>query len=88
MKGRKLYCAALAAIGACILAGAPLRASAQGRWESVTSRDENNDICIDFEEVQVLLPASWSGKCQMGVGEDGVSFYQTKSRELWTQKYG
>lgn len=86
MKKRRFLYGVLAA--ACLLVGASLTASAEGRWESSTSRDENNNIRIDFEEVQVTLPASWSGKCQMGVGEDSVSFYQTKSRELYTEQLG
>lgn len=89
MRGRRLFYGVLAAVSACILAGASLTASAgESRWDSSTSRDENNNIRIDFEEIQVTLPASWSGKCQMGTGTDSVSFYQTKSRELYTRELG
>ena len=88
MRKKKVFKGILTAMAACMAMSFPLAASASERWESTTSRDEDNNICIDFEEVQVHLPASWSGKCQMGTSEDGVSFYQTKSRELWTKELG
>lgn len=59
--------------------------AASDRWESTTARNTDNDIQINFKEVQVTLPQSWSGKCQMGVSENSVTFYQTKSRKLWSQ---
>lgn len=88
--GRKsLLRGTLAAISVCILTGFSMTAAADGSiWDSTTSRDEANNICIDFQEVQVLLPDSWSGKCQMSIYNDSVSFYQIKSRELWTQELG
>ncbi|MCD7832884.1 MAG: YARHG domain-containing protein [Lachnospiraceae bacterium] len=58
------------------------------RWESATSRDENNNICIDFEEVQVVLPSSWGGKVQMNISTDYVSFYHISSRNAWTEELG
>ena len=75
---------------ACLgmLAGFSVTAAAAGRFEGTTSRDENNNICIDFEDIQVILPSDWSGKCQMGTSADTVSFYQTKSRRLWTEELG
>ncbi|MDO4324150.1 MAG: hypothetical protein Q4C61_16675, partial [Lachnospiraceae bacterium] len=89
MRGRKLFYGVLAAVATCLLAGASLTAFAgESRWDSTTTRDANNNICINFEEVQVTLPESWSGKCQMGAGTDAVSFYQTKSRDLYTQELG
>ena len=89
MRERKLFYGVLTAIAACMIAGTSLTAFAdESRWENTITRDENNNICIDFEEVQVTLPASWSGKCQMSPGTDSVSFYQTKSRELYTQELG
>ena len=66
-------------------AGLPAAAAENNIWSSTTSRDSDGNICIDFEEVQVLLPESWSGKCQMSTSEDSVSFYQIKSRNLWIQ---
>lgn len=58
------------------------------RWENTTSRDENNNICIDFEEIEVLLPSSWSGKVQMNISDDSVSFYHIDSRDKLTEQYG
>lgn len=79
----------LAALGIAALSSLALTAQAANeRWTSTTSRDENGNICIDFEEVQVLLPADWSGKCQMTTSDKSVSFYQTKSRQLWTEELG
>lgn len=79
----------LAAAGLAILAALPLTAAADGgRFDCTTSRDENNNICVSFSEVQVLLPSSWAGKCQVRTSDDYVSFYQTKSRELWTEELG
>jgi len=58
------------------------------RWESTTSRDENNNICIEFEEVQVVLPSDWAGKVQMNISSDYVSFYHIGSRNAWTEELG
>lgn len=89
MRKSKLLCGALAAVSVSMLAGFSMTAAAQGDiWKSTTSRDDAGHICIDFQEVQVLLPESWSGKCQMNTSGDWVSFYQIKSRELWTQELG
>ncbi|MCD7818582.1 MAG: YARHG domain-containing protein [Lachnospiraceae bacterium] len=63
-------------------------AAASERWDATTSRDENNNICIDFEEVQVTLPSSWSGKVQMNISSDSVSFYHINSRDKLTEQYG
>lgn len=62
--------------------------AAPERWTSETSRDADNNICIQFRDVQVLLPESWSGICQMGTSESSAAFYQTKSRQLWTDELG
>lgn len=88
--GRKnLLRGALAAISVCMLTVFSMTAAADGDiWDGTTSRDDAGNICIDFPEVQVLLPDSWSGKCQMSIYNDSVSFYQIKSRELWTQELG
>lgn len=81
--------AATAAMTISMLMGLTLSASAANeRWTSTTSRDANGNICISFEEVQVLLPADWAGNCQMGATENSVSFYQSKSRKLYTEELG
>lgn len=58
------------------------------RWESTTYRNEDNNIHIDFEELRVVLPSDWAGKCQMGVSEDSVAFYHTTSRQQCTEEFG
>lgn len=63
-------------------------AAANERWEATTSRDDDNNICIDFEEVQVVLPSDWGGKVQMNISTDSVSFYHISSREKWTEELG
>lgn len=89
MTGKFLRGAVLAGLSFCMLAGFPVNASADSDiWANTTSRDDEGNICIDFEEVQVLLPASWSGKCQMNINGSSVSFYQIKSRQLWTEELG
>jgi hypothetical protein len=88
MKRKSLFHTLLITIAVGILSTSSLTVLADGIWESTTSRSEEGNICIDFEEVQVLLPSSWSGKCQMNTSGDTVSFFQIKSRELWTQELG
>ena len=80
---RTILTMAAAAILSAFTLGAQ---AASDRWQSTTARNTDNDIQIDFKEVQVTLPQSWSGKCQMGVSENSVTFYQTKSRKLWEQE--
>lgn len=57
--------------------------SAAGRFSSTTSRDANNDICINFDEVEVTLPADWAGKCRMVSSSDHVSFYHLASNNSY-----
>lgn len=79
----------LAAVTFGILSVFTLTAQAASeRWTSTTSRDADNNICVSFRDVQVLLPESWSGICQMGTSENSAAFYQTKSRQLWTDELG
>lgn len=61
---------------------------ADGMWDCTTSRNEDGDIVLTFEELEVLLPASWSGKCRMVTSDESVSFYDIKSRDLWTKELG
>lgn len=79
----------LTAATVCLLSGMTMTAFAQQeRFSSTIARDIDGDICVDFTEVQVILPGSWAGICQMGKSADSVSFYQTKSRELYTKDLG
>ncbi|MCD7736344.1 MAG: YARHG domain-containing protein [Lachnospiraceae bacterium] len=58
------------------------------RWESTTTRDGDNNICISFSDVQVVLPSSWGGNVQMNISDDSVSFYHIDSREKLTEELG
>lgn len=90
MRKRNRFLTILAVLGACILSSAALTASADGttRWQSSISQNADGNICIDFEEVRVLLPADWSGKCRFITSDNEVSFYHIRSRDLWTQELG
>ncbi len=76
------------ALATAFLAGTAATAARESTWEAETSRDADNNIVVSFEEVEVTLPESWSGKCVMTKGGDGVGFYQIKSRDLWTEELG
>lgn len=77
-----------AALAAALLSGTAAMAAGGDIWKAETSRDADNNIVVTFEEIEVTLPESWSGKCLLSTGEDGVSFYQIKSRDLWTEELG
>lgn len=91
MKKRICFWAVLSVLCTCILGMASLNAGAaeeENHWKNKMYRSADNNICIDFEEVRVMLPAWWSGNCQIVTSSDEVAFYQTKSRELYTQQLG
>ena len=51
-----------ASIAAMTFATMTTTVSAEGnRFSSTTSRDATNNICINFDEVEVVLPADWAG---------------------------
>lgn len=56
------------------------------RFSSTTTRDANNDICINFDEVEVTLPADWAGKCRMITSSDHVSFYHLSSNDRFREE--
>lgn len=89
MKTKKMFHKVIlaAAAGTLLLGTAAL--ADEGRFDnSSTYRDQNGNICVDFGEVQVYLPSDWSGKCQMAPSDGTVAFYQTKSRQLYTEEFG
>lgn len=87
MKKNRYLAAAL--LTASILTSTIMQASAEGNiWAYTTYHTDDGSICIDFEEVEVLLPESWSGKCQMSTYDNEVTFYHLRSRELYTQALG
>lgn len=88
MKKSRLYCGLLTALTTMAI-GLPMTVQAAPTdWSCTTSLDDDGDILLDFENVQVYLPGTWDGLCQMGTDEYGVNFYQKKSRKLWTQELG
>lgn len=80
-------CGMLAAMTACMLTGFTVSADTD-RWKSTTARDANGNISVTFPDLVVTLPSDWAGNCQMGTSDDEVAFYQTKSRQLYTEEYG
>ena len=88
MKRGSLFFGFLTAAAGCIFIGMTALADGDRFAGSSTYRDENGNICVDFDEVQVYLPSDWSGKCQMSPSGDEVAFYQTKSRKLYTEELG
>ncbi len=61
---------------------------ADARWTGTTSRDESNNICVDFPDIQIVLPAGWSGKVQMNLTENGANFYHIASHEKLAETAG
>lgn len=89
MKTKKLFQNMILSTALCaLLTGATAFADESVFSDSETYRDENGNICVDFGEIQVHLPADWSGLCQMSPSDSEVAFYQTKSRNLYKQDYG
>lgn len=72
-----------ASIAAMSLAVMPATVSAAGSRfsNSTTTRDANNNICLNFEDVEVILPSDWAGKCRMVTYSDFVSFYHLASND-------
>lgn len=76
-----------ASIAAMTFATMTTTVSAEGsRFSSTTSRDENNNICINFDEVEVILPSDWAGKCRMVTSSDRVTFYHLASHDMYKQE--
>ncbi len=62
--------------------------AADDRWETATSKDDEDNIVVTFPDLKVVLPAEWSGKVQMEYSDSGPCFYHIDSREKWTEKLG
>lgn len=89
MKTKKFFQNMILSTAICtLLTGTTAFADENVFSDSETYRDDNSNICVDFGEIQVHLPANWSGLCQMSASDDSVAFYQTKSRNLYKQDYG
>lgn len=72
-----------ASIAAMTFVTMPTTVSADGSrfGGSTTTRDTNNNICLNFDEVEVILPSDWAGKCRMVTYSDYVSFYHLASND-------
>lgn len=55
------------------------------RWNTEITYDEEKNIVINFPEVEAVIPADWSGKCQVETKGMEAAFYQKKSRELYKE---
>ena len=90
MRKRSFKALSLALLSACMLAGASITAGAvpENLFSCSTSRDAENDILVDFKEVQITLPSSWAGKRQVSTAADSASFFHIQSRKLWTASLG
>lgn len=95
MKNQMRKLVSLTLLATCLTAGLAISAAAtsedsssgsipDGLFTCTTSRDENNNILLDFKEFQLTLPDSWAGKCQVSTSADHAAFYHIASREAWT----
>ena len=57
-------------------------------WKYTITTQEDNSLTCEFKEVEVLLPASWTGKTGMRVSEDYVTFYHLASRQAHLENDG
>lgn len=77
--GKRLY----TGLGIAVLAAAftGQGAAAGNIWDCVETVDAEGRTVLQFEEVTITLPADWDGLYEYDVEGDGVTFYQTASRE-------
>ena len=86
---RRFMCGMILTMAAAMLTGFTMTASADDeRWTNTVARDDDSNICVTFPDMTVTLPSDWAGKCQMGTSDEEVAFYQTKSRQLYTEEFG
>lgn len=69
--------------GVCMLSGTATvwADTPDGLWEYSVTTQSDSSLACDFKEVEVLLPASWTGKTGMKVSDDHVTFYHLASRQ-------
>mgnify|MGYP004444623627 CR=1 FL=1 len=63
-------------------------AAAEGFWDFTSSWTADGNICMDFPEFDITIPSSWNGRFRVGTTEDCITFYNTKSRDLYTSELG
>lgn len=51
-----------------------------------TSRDEKNDIVLDFKDFQMTLPASWGEACKISTTDSAADFMHKASRDAYTEE--
>lgn len=88
MKKKMFGWSALAAAGLCMLSGQMIMADAENPdslWQYTLSSDENGNEVYDFSEVEVTVPAEWSGKYALNSGKDYVEFYHPASRDAYRE---
>ena len=59
-----------------------------GNWRYMTTSTSSGDTIYIFDEVFVAIPASWAGKYDVVMRENGVSFYHSMSRFMWQNTGG
>lgn len=81
---------ALTLVSACMLTGFSATALAvpDDLFDCTTSRDTNNDISVSFRDLSLTLPESWTGKCLIQTSETAATFYQSASRERYSEEHG
>ena len=74
---KKLRNAVLILAGACMLAGTVTSYAAvpEDLWKYDMSTSQDGTITYQFKEVSISLPAGWSGKCGMSIGDSSITFY-------------
>ncbi len=80
---KKLRTALFVLTGVCMLAGAATVYAdvPNDLWEYTMETDSAGNITYQFKDVEITLPASWSGKCGMSISDTSISFYHLASRE-------
>lgn len=65
-------------------------AQAAGPWEYSTDRTAEGNISLAFTDLNIVLPADWSGKVRMSANSEShaLSICHAASRDKWTEQLG
>lgn len=91
MKGNWMKNVAAAITAAGLMTGFGMTVQAQtpaDLWEYTQLTDEDDHIIYDFKEVEVMLPADWSGKYGIDMRTDSITFFHRNSRQALEATYG
>lgn len=90
MLKKKMRSIFLALVGACMIAGTGtvLADTPSDIWEYTISTNEDDSLTCTFKEVEMQLPASWTGKVGMVVSGNAVVFYHLASRQAFLDAIG